>query len=289
MPRPTIQSTDWDFTVKPVMLMTPEGKPSGFRGNMREDTGEILGVTSEDCYGVLQNRDLYNRAKEVLATKGLTGYTEKSLVTGGGAKFFTEFEFRNKQIANAVGDTFGYVLRLQNSFDRTLRASFELGMLRLTCLNGAATLEREFGDTKKHSLQISIDFLEDAIDRAFKAGEGALKVYDRLAAKKITEPQGSLILRNLVGKGILSGKLQEAMDGRWLNPTRNEDKARNVYNLYNAVTEHLTHQVKSERFEYANNTSANVLFALDNAVRKPDNFAKLILPIKSEVEAVVAA
>lgn len=266
--------------------MTPDGRKSGLFGNMREDNGEVLGVTTEK-YGLLQNRDLYNRAKEVLAAKGLTGYTENSLVTGGGSKFFTEFEFRNKNIANAVGDTFGYVLRLQNSFDRTLRASFELGMLRLTCLNGAATLEREFGDNKKHSLQVSVDFLEDAIDRAFKAGEGALKIYDRLAAKKITNPQGSLILRNLVGKGILSGKLQEAMDNLWLNPKRKEDQSRNLYNLYNAITEYSTHSLKQDRFEYSNNVSVNSLFALDNAARKPENFIKLVAPIVEKSNIVI--
>jgi len=289
MARPTIQSTDWDFTVKQVDLLTPDGRKSGFFGNMREDNGEVLGVTTEQ-YGILQNREIYSRAVEVLERKGLTGYTTKSLVTGGGSKFFTEFEFRNKNIANAVGDTFGYVLRLQNSFDRTLRASFELGLLRLTCLNGAATLEREFGDNKKHSLKVSVDFLDDAVDRAFAAGEGALKVYDRLAAKAITDAQGTLILKNLVGKGILSGKLRESMETLWLAPSRKEDKARNVYNLYNAVTEHLTHAVKSDRFEYANNTSSNVLFTLDNAVRRPDNFAKLLLPVKEDkAEVVVTA
>lgn len=283
MSRPTLQSTEWDFSVKQIDLLTPDGRKSGYYGNMREDTGEVLGTTS-DCYGLVQNRDLFNRATDILAAKGLTGYTCKSLVTGNGQKFFTEFEFRNKQLANKVGDVFGYKLTVQNSFDRTLSASVVLGMLRLTCLNGASTLTKAFGDTKKHSLKVSLDFLDGAIDRAVAAGNDTMITYDRLADKAITDEQGKLILGNLVQRKVLSEKLKEDMETLWLNPRRNEDKPRNLWNLYNAVTEHLTHKVKNERWEYAEKTSVNTLFALDNAARKPDYMGLLLKPLPIEAK-----
>ena len=288
MARPTIQSTEWDFSVKQVALMTPDGRRSGFYGNMREDTGEVLGCASEH-YGILQNNELFNKTVDVLAQKGLTDYTAETIVTGGGAKFFAEFTFKNKQLACNVGDLFGYVLRLQNSFDRSLRASFELGMLRLTCLNGNSTLEKEFGDTRKHSSKVNVEFLGDAIDRAFLSGKRVMETYDRLADKAITNQQGTRILGNLVGRGLLSGSLRENMETLWLAPSRKEDEARNLWNLYNAVTEHLTHGVKSDRFEYANKTSRNVLMILDNAASKPDTFDKLIAPVKEDESVVVVA
>ena len=280
MSKKASQSINWQFTVTQRRLKHPDtGAPLNQFGNFREDTGACLGVTSEQ-YGLIQHTTLIETARSVFEAKGLTDYKENILVTGdGGQRLHADFTFANKQLATSVGDVFGYKLIIRNSFDRSLRAAFALGFMRLTCLNGASTLEKEFGLTQKHSLNISTDFISKAIDNAFAHGASALAVYDEMAAAAISDEQGVNILNHLVLADVLSGSLREDIKTLWLSPRRQEDKARNVYNLYNAVTEHLTHRVAGERYEYADKVSNNVLFRLVNASRKRDKLAALILPV----------
>ena len=285
MSKLAIQSTAYGFTVRQEQIMH-DGRKLPFFGNFRTDNNVCLGMTS-DHYGLVQNTELLDAAHAALDARGLTGYDEKIMVTGNGERFYATFEFKNKQLASAVGDVFGFKLTLKNSFDRSLRVAFELGFLRLACLNGMATMEKEFAATRKHSTKITIDFLADAIDRAMSRGKDALQVYDQMAQIALTDEQGKNVLAQLVARDLLSGKHGDSMTTLWLAPKREEDKARNLYNLYNAITEHLTHQVSGERFEYAAKVNNNVLITLVNAARNKDKLTKLLLPVPQPQTVVV--
>lgn len=280
MSRQANQSDNYQFNVFQKQLTNPvNGQPLDFYGNFRDDNNECLGITSEQ-YGIIQNTELMDSARQALELRDMRDYTEKVTVTGNGARFYSRFEFRNKQLANNVGDIFGYVLTLKNSFDRTLRAAIELGFLRLVCSNGMATMEKEFSVTRKHSYKISVDFLGEAIDNAIANGPTALKAYDDMARIELGDLQGLNVLDNLVSEKVLSGSLAANIKPLWLSPRRNEDKARNLYNLYNAVTEHASHVVRTDRFEYAEKVSGNVLLQFVNATRKPEKLARLVQPVK---------
>lgn len=288
MSKKASQSNDWNFHVVQLQLRHPQTSAllKGQYGNFREDTGECLGTTSEQ-YGLIQNDDLMYAARNALAERGLSGCDESIIVAGdAGQRFYAKFTFKNKQLASAVGDVFGYELTLKNSFDRSIRAALCLGFLRLACLNGASTLEHELAVTRKHSSKVTVDFLGEAIDKAIANGQNALRVFDQMAGIKLDDEQGVNVLNQLVLADALSGSLRDNIKTLWLAPKRTEDKARNLYNLYNAVTEHLTHQVASERFEYADKLSNAILFRLVNAARHPEKFAKLILPVPAETVAV---
>jgi hypothetical protein len=84
MPRPTNQSNKWNFKVSQVKLVTEGGKFSGYYGNQRDDTGDILGVTSEQ-YGIVQNSDLLEVAQQAFETRGLKDYEQSVIVSGGGS------------------------------------------------------------------------------------------------------------------------------------------------------------------------------------------------------------
>ena len=288
MSKKATQSANWNFTVVQRQIPSPiAGRgPIPYFGNFREDTGDCLGITSEQ-YGIIQNGALLDAARAALDQRGMSGYAEKILVAGEfGQRFYAEFTFADKQLASDVGDLFGYKLTLRNSFDRTLRAAFSLGFLRLICKNGASTMEKEFSVTRKHSSRVTVDFVGDAIDHALAQGREALSVFDTMAKAAISDEQGANVLDHLVLSDVLSGSLSEAIKTLWLNPRRQEDKARNLYNLYNAATEHLTHQVSGDRFEYAEKVSNTVLLRFANAARHPDKLAKLVLPVPAEAVAV---
>ena len=79
---------------------------------------------------------------------------------------------------------------------------------------------------------------------------------------------------------VVSGKCPPC--SIWNSPTHEEDKDRNLYNLNNAVTQHLTHDVADERFEYANRVTTNVLKRFDLASRNEKRLEQLWTPTKSE-------
>ena len=281
----------FDYRVKQVEVPHPEtGNKSGYFMNIREDNNEILGWTS-DRYGLVQNSDLLDRASEAFESRGID-VTRKVIVTEGGAKMRAQYDLSGDMFradVPQVGDTMAYRLTAQNSFDRSLRVSFALGLVRLVCTNGMTTMEKEVEMVKKHSSQIRIgDIISDnALDSALSKLSDSVNVYGRLAGVALEQEQGLNILQNLANSKVISEKVRESIALIWNNPTHDEDKPRNLYNLNNAVTQHLTHEVADERFEYANRVTANVLKRFDMAARNKNRLEKLWTPAKAETVVTV--
>ena len=277
--------TGYDFTVKQVAVPHPvKGGKSGYFMNIREDNDDILGWTTER-YGLVQHQDILGRADEAFENRGID-VTRKVIVTEGGAKMRAQYDLQGdlfKADVPKVGDTMAYRLTAQNSFDRSLRISFALGLVRLVCTNGMTTTEKEVEMVKKHSTNINIGDIitEDALDSALRKLKDSLSTYGRLAQTELTQEQGLVILQNLSNAKVFSEKVREAIGKIWNEPTHEEDKERNLYNLNNAVTQHLTHEVADERFEYANRVTANVLKRFDLAARTSTRLNKLWTPQKN--------
>lgn len=281
---------NFDYRVKQVEVPHPEtGNKSGYFMNIREDNDEILGWTS-DRYGLVNNSDLLDKADSAFETRGIN-VTRKVIVTEGGAKMRAQYDLSGDMFraeVPQVGDAMSYRLTAQNSFDRSLRVSFALGLVRLVCTNGMTTMEKEVEMVKKHSRQVNIgDIISgDALDNALAKLGDSVNVYGRLAQVELEQEQGLNILQNLANSKVISEKVRESIAHIWNNPTHDEDKGRNLYNLNNAVTQHLTHEVADERFEYANRVTSNVLKRFDMAARNSKRLEKLWTPTKSDVVVV---
>ena len=278
--------TGYDFRVQQVEVPHPtkEGK-SGYFMNIRQDNDEILGWTTER-YGLVHHADVLRRADEAFEARGID-VERKVIVTEGGAKMRAQYDLKGdlfKADVPQVGDTMAYRLTAQNSYDRSLRISFALGLVRLVCTNGMTTTEKEIEMVKKHSTNINIGDLitEDALDSALAKLKNGLSVYSRLAGVELEQEQGLTILQNLANAKVFSEKMRENIAQIWNSPTHEEDSARNLYNLNNAVTQHLTHEVADERFEYANRVTSNVLKRFDLASRNGKRLEKLWTPAKRE-------
>ena len=282
--------TGYDFRVQQVEVPHPtkEGK-SGYFMNIRQDNDEILGWTTER-YGLVHHSDVLDRADEAFEARGID-VTRKVIVTEGGAKMRAQYDLQGdlyKAEVPAVGDVMAYRLTAQNSYDRSLRISFALGLVRLICTNGMTTTEKEIEMVKKHSTNINIGDLitEDALDSALAKLKNGLNVYSRLAGVELEQKQGLAILQNLTNAKVFSEKVRENIAQIWNNPTHEEDKDRNLYNLNNAVTQHLTHDVADERFEYANRVTTNVLKRFDLASRNEKRLEQLWTPAKNDMLVV---
>lgn len=123
--------------------------------------------------------------------------------------------------------------------------------------------------------------MKDALAKALVAWENSTVIFERMAQVELTPEQGFNILANLQAQRILSDKMRENIGAIWQSPTHAEDSARNLYNLYNALTQHVTHDIAGERFELASRVNENALTILERASRDAGKLAKLIsaLPV----------
>ena len=281
----------YDFTVKQVEVPHPtKGGKSGYFMNVREDNDDILGWTTER-YGIVQHRDVLAKSDEAFEKRDIE-VERKVIVTEGGAKMRVQYDLKGDLFQAdipKVGDTVAYRLTAQNSFDRSLRISYALGLVRLICTNGMTTTEKEGVMVKKHSTNINIGDIitEDALDSALAKLQKSLTAYGRLAQVELTQEQGITILQNLANGKVFSEKVREAISKIWNEPTHEEDEERNLYNLNNAVTQHLTHEVADTRFEYANRVTTNVLKRFDLASRNSKRLETLWTPQKSAEITIV--
>jgi len=275
--RPT--SGNYDFPVVMEQLQTQDGSDAGFWGTRRTDTGQVLGVTS-DKYGLLLNSTLVDSIESVLIDKGLD-YTKDINVARDGATMYATYDLPGKTIAiPGVGDTVGMRITGRNSYDRSCFAGLDLAALREVCTNGMKALRSTFTFNQKHSSKLDLSGVSRAIDSALTAFDTIGEDYGLLVETKIDNTIGDYILKNLRDSKVLSNSLREEISKIWINPTYKEDEARNLYNLYNAATQHLTSgknraAVQNDRYEYANKVNETILKKLTKAAKDDKFFAKL--------------
>ena len=307
MPRDSkATSRHFDFQVEQRKTFIPHD--GGYRwtgkwSNVRSDTGESLGDGISEQYGLLQNAVLVDTLEE--AFQGYDELKEWGLhtpagfmkgerdisLTENGARFFGTYEFaKQRKLGAQVGDTVGIAFTLRNSFDRSCKAALEVGGKRLACLNGMTRTEALTSITARHSNKISVGTIKDGIEQAVDAWHGMIDGFSKFVERDISREQGVFILNRMAQKKVLSEAMKDSIELIWNGQEFGSgrggefDKDRNLYNLYNATTEHLTHAVRPKRFEYARKVETAVLNSFGRAVQTKDKWDDLISPCKSKKE-----
>jgi hypothetical protein len=210
-------------------------------------------------------------------------------VIGNGERNYVTYDLKDKNHQlrqredRRVGDELGLRLTVKNSYDRSLRLSVQLGFLRLVCTNGMVALAKEFELTRRHQAGIDTSFLGEGILKALGMADEQALVFDRLGETEIKQSQGTTILANLEKKKIItSGNMKDSIEAIWNDPSYDEDNGRNLYNLYNAATQHLTRVVEPKRYELANKVNTNVLRKLNKMSLDENTLKSFLLPIKVE-------
>jgi len=287
-------TSDYNYNVVMEDMFTADGNKTGWKCTRRLDTGQVIAPVTKD-YNICQNADVINTSRDAFESVGLNNYVESINVCRDGAVMRAVYDFpeHTRQLkvkGKKVGDEVGLRLVVNNSFDRSRKVSFDLGMLRLVCTNGMTTMEKELSIARKHSSKLSLDFIVDAVNKAVTKFDDLMKegnIFDKMANYEVSQEQGLYILQNLVKANTISEVTREGISQVWNNP-RQEDEGRNVYNLLNASTDYLTHQVSESRFELSDRVTQNVTKRLANAVRKPALMEKLLIKPKVEAELAIS-
>jgi hypothetical protein len=262
-------SSAYDYEVECAPLFSDHG-PTRFFGTRRKDTGEIF-TTVTSAYEVLQNRELVEAAEVAFRAKGMTGWRRKVVVTYGGARCYVIYDFPGIG-GKVAGQDLTFRLKIQNSFDGTIRASFVVGLFRLICSNGLAMPVGTLNLTQKHTTALEIDFVGRTVEQALKAFFDALPFFESMTAIRVSQDEGKAIVQGFAERNLLGRRQAEAIVRIWEHPRHEEDRARTLWNLYNAVTQHLTHDVAGAatkpRYELAERCTRTITHALVAATQQ---------------------
>ncbi len=262
-------SSAYDYEVECAPLFSDHG-PTRFFGTRRKDTGEIF-ATVTSAYEVLQNRQLVEAAEAAFRTKGMTGWKRKVVVTYGGARCYVIYDFPGIG-GRVAGQDLTFRLKIQNSFDGTIRTSFVVGLFRLICSNGLAMPVGTLNLTQKHTTALEIDFVGRTVEQALKAFFDALPFFESMTAIRVSQDEGKAIVQGFAERHLLGRRQAEAIVRIWEHPRHEEDRARTLWNLYNAVTQHLTHDVAGAatkpRYELAERSTRIITHALVGATQQ---------------------
>jgi len=260
------QTEKFDYTVEQVPFHLPNGSATRFFANVRTDNGEVLGCVT-DRYEVLQNSDMLGASEDLFQTAGFSNFKRKTVCTNGGARIRAIYDFPDHGFKLSNGNDLTFRLKVQNSFDGSLRASFQVGLVRLVCTNGLALPIAAVGMTRKHTQTLDANTLRDAFARSINAFKESAPLFNNMIETKVSQEEGNSILLGFEKSKVMSERMREGIQTVWERPTYSEDSGRNLFNLYNAVTQHLTHSVEGKRFELAERVNTGTLNAISKAVR----------------------
>jgi hypothetical protein len=126
--------------------------------------------------------------------------------------------------------------------------------------------------TQKHTTALEIDFVGRTVEQALKAFFDALPFFESMTAIRVSQDEGKAIVQGFGERHLLGRRQADAIVRIWEHPRHEEDRARTLWNLYNAVTQHLTHDVastaKKPRYELAERSTRIITHALVAATQQ---------------------
>lgn len=266
-----------DYAVKSVPLYTADGKPANAWGNQRTDTGVIIGVTS-DRYGIVQNADFTNAIEKGFREIGLSFTERESIVTRWGARSHIEYEFNTRTAVVAKGDVVALRIIARNSFDGTSKSSISVGAVRLVCLNGMTSFRQDLSMSVRHTTNVTPQFVVNVLHQAMDEWSELNGVWANMARVPVSQEQGFTIIDNLTKRGVYAERFAKAVADVWSHPTYREDESRNIWNLYNAHTQVLTHNYGIQKYEMTQRSGHNIVTSLRNAAFNENEFVSLVTP-----------
>jgi len=255
------------YLVTQERLHLPDGTPTPFYGNVRKDTGVCLKAVTER-YTIVQNQDLIEKAESIFDTKGMK-FDRKFDITQDGSRMYANYTFKNHGF-KVQKDDFQMRVSIRNSFDGSMKVSLVVGLLRVVCSNGAWSMDGGIDLMRKHTASVDVEFASNAVDVAVRNFQSQYDTLDLFSRTKLNQQEGHELLNGLVKRSVLADRVADKDREIWEKPTYEADRQRNVYNLWNAITQHTTHEVDGVRrkVELATRLSTNATMTLAEHARK---------------------
>lgn len=221
---------------------------TGFDSILRTDGDpESLAVVSRKYRQIPHTEvlDYFDRVTE--------GMGEREVVSHqfplNGARFYAKirlpeqkFEFR----AGGRTETLDLMITLRNSYDATTALRLDFGAYRLVCTNGLMIGSSFFRHRQIHLTEIDYGKLRDQFQgQAENFAEKVSPIFESMGETEVTESFLQDLEKRLKKAEVAQRHISRAFT-LYRNPSREEDRPRTLWSLYNAFTDHTTHAVESE-------------------------------------------
>ena len=237
---------DWNVIQK--VICTEDGIPvEGFRANIRESDGRILGVVTSR-YQVVQNEEAFAFTDSLLG-EGVTYETAGSLQNG--RKTWILAKLPQKYIIS--GDEITPYLVFMNSHDGTGAIKAAMTPIRVVCQNtlnlALATAKRSWSTNHVGNIEGKLEDAENTLLYADRYMTELGKTIDALNRQKLSDRQVYEYIDALFPlindasetqkKNLL--RLKEEVKIRYFEAPDLQDVGKNAYRFLNAVSDFATH------------------------------------------------
>ena len=241
-----IAGLDWTVVQEPIY--TNFNRPvEGYRANVRNSDGKVLGVVS-DRYKVVQNVDAFSFTDELLG-KGVRYETAGSLQEG--RKVWLLARLPREYII--AGERISPYLVFSNTHDGSGSVKVAITPVRVVCNNtlnlALSTASRSFSMIHTGNIQDKIQEAKDTLFMAEKYMDCLGIEFEQLRRQKITDSQVKEFIELLLpmekdatpiqSKNIV--RLREDMMKRYYEAPDLQKVGNNAYRFVNAVSDFATH------------------------------------------------
>lgn len=180
---------------------------------------------------------LVTELETALQPHGMKIVAETFKLDKGGQRMFGMLQVGN---CKAAGDDFEFAIGLRNAHDKMLRAGLAVGMNVGVCSNLSFRGEIVIG--RKHTTEILTDLpllMAGAITKLAEKWDTQGKIVTAYKGMDVSVTQGRDLLINCAKQEVFPRtQLMDVID-EWETPRHPEFKDRNLWSLFNSVTEHL--------------------------------------------------
>ena len=227
---------NYDFPITTVPIKANGQEIPKKAAVLRTDTNEPLGIVSNQ-YGLLTHTDVIDSLRHVLSGQK---YEEQIQLTKNGAHLFASYKLTDIQIEPKLNDFVSMRLIGRNSYDGTKSFTMMLGAFRLVCSNGMVIGKELFSFRQRHiSSVVSLD--QELLDS--KVGDLIGTFKRSLPIMKTMTKTPANVDESFFDKDKISMPnylVKEALE------IYENDKQKTVWNLYNAFTSVITHNLRKE-------------------------------------------
>jgi hypothetical protein len=130
----------------------------------------------------------------------------------------------------------------------------------------------------RHTTNVSPAFVNQVLQQAMSEWAELNNVWSNMARVPLTQHEGYAIIDNLTKRGIYAERFAKSVADVWAAPSYREDEGRNIWNLYNAHTQVLTHNYGIAKYEMTQRSGHNILTSLRGASVNENEFISLVTP-----------
>ena len=204
-------------------------------GIVRTDTDQLISIVSP-TYNLIPHKSVIDLFDNIQTIK-----RENVEVYKNGAVMFANYEILNHGIEEkiAVGDVAKFKMRVFNSYNRTMPVGLEIYAVILKCLNGMKIPQQISRISYPHINNVTIERIESQINEIYSSAHSITDTWRKWAK---TKP--SIITTNAYFQAIEPYTTLEDIKVLRERATR---KNCTVWNIFDDVTERITHHTKSTK------------------------------------------